>query len=517
MGTLILLALVFLGSLEVRAAVTTHFEDAGIVIDNGDGAKFTLAYPVFVNTAKAKLKIAEKTVTDKKATLKFEGGGQLDLEAGGDELVLKPIGAPAGTQFIYSSMRIDTGYAGGKWSMGGKQGDFPAEKAAQANLYQGNSNGIAVTNPAGRTTTLNLPENTYEQLQDGRQWNGNYFYWQFWALVLPSADRIVIKIGDHMIAPAVAKTSAPAPSEPKRSNDSGTEILKWKDGKKAAFMLAFDDSAPSQLKNVVPELEKRKIVGNFYLVTGNSLYANLKTKWEEAAKSPYVEVENHTFTHKGVLSVEELDEELAKCNEVLYKLHPERKLPRLLGFGQPGGVPWVVSKEDFQQELDKHHLANRPPFYGPPMHYKSAEDCVGAIDAALAKGEMGHLDFHGVGGDWLTTPVEWFTAILDKLEASRDQLWITDVVSWHKYVKERQAAEIKVFQSNKDGIRLELTATTDPALYDLPLTLSTKVPADWKNCLVVQAANKTTVAVQNGAVQYSALPGGGEISIRPQK
>ena len=53
--------------------------------------------------------------------------------------------------------------------------------------------------------------------------------------------------------------------------DTGTQILKWKDGKKAAFMLGFDDSAPSQLENVVPELERRKIIGNFYLVTGNKL------------------------------------------------------------------------------------------------------------------------------------------------------------------------------------------------------------------------------------------------------
>ena len=64
--------------------------------------------------------------------------------------------------------------------------------------------------------------------------------------------------------------------------DAGTQVLKWKDGKKAAFMLGFDDSAPSQLRNVVPELAKRKIVGNFYLVTGNSLYASLKRRWEDA-------------------------------------------------------------------------------------------------------------------------------------------------------------------------------------------------------------------------------------------
>ena len=108
--------------------------------------------------------------------------------------------------------------------------------------------------------------------------------------------------------------------------DQGTtEVLKWKDGKNAAFVLGFDDSAPSQLLNVVPELEKRKIVGTFFLVTGNKVWEGLHTKWEAAAKSPYVVVANHTFTHKGVLNAEELGPELQKCNEVLYALHPERK------------------------------------------------------------------------------------------------------------------------------------------------------------------------------------------------
>ena len=122
-----------------------------------------------------------------------------------------------------------------------------------------------------------------------------------------------------------------------------TQVTKWQDGKKAVFMLAFDDSAPSQLKNVIPELEKRKLIGTFYLVTGNSLFASLHLKWELASKSPSVEVANHTFTHRGVANAEELDQELAKCNEVLLKLHPERPQPRLIGYGQPGGVPWKVT------------------------------------------------------------------------------------------------------------------------------------------------------------------------------
>jgi hypothetical protein len=248
-------------------------------------------------------------------------------------------------------------------------------------------------------------------------------------------------------------------------------------------------------------------------VTGHSLWANTKAKWEEAAKSPYVAVANHTFTHKGVITPEELDEELAKCNEVLYQLHPERKQPYLLGFGKPGGVPWTVTKEQVEEALKKHHLCDRPPFWGPPMHYKSSEELVGAVDTALAKGEMGHADFHGVGGDWLVTPIEWFTALCDKLEASRDQVWVTDVVSWHQYVTERKTAVVKALPSDKTHLRLDLACEADPALYDLPLTLSTKVPADWKNCIVAQGATKTPAPVKDGAVQYSALPGGGEISI----
>lgn len=297
--------------------------------------------------------------------------------------------------------------------------------------------------------------------------------------------------------------------------DATTQVLKWKDGKRAVIMLGFDDSAPSQLKTVVPELEKRKIVGTFYLVTGNSLYANLKGKWEEAAKSPYVVVANHTFTHKGVKNADELEPELAKCNEVLYQLHPERKTPYLLGFGKPGGVPWQVTPEEQNAGLTKHDLVNRPPFAGPPINYKSAAETVAVVDAAIKKGEMAQLVFHGVGGDWLVTPVEWFTALLDKLEAEKDQVWVTDVVSWHQYLTERNTAEIKSLSSDKNSVSLELICKADSTLYNLPLTLSTKVPADWKNCAVTQGSNSNTVTVQGGVVQYAALPGGGAITLKP--
>lgn len=292
-----------------------------------------------------------------------------------------------------------------------------------------------------------------------------------------------------------------------------TKILKWKDGKDAVFLLSFDDSCPSHLKHVIPELEKRGMVGNFYINPGKGTYPGKKTEWEKAAKSPAVSLANHTFTHVGAVDEAQLDGELEKCNEVIKTLLSDRKWPRLIGFGKPGGVPWKVSDEQLGTLLAKHHLVDRPPFWGPPIHQKSAGECVATIDKALEKKEMGHLDMHGVGGDWLVTPLDWFTAILDKLEKEKERIWVTDVVSYSQYKTERETAEVKVLQTVPRGIRLSLTSQADPAWYDLPLTLETTVPPDWKQCVVKQGGKETAVEITGGKIRYAAIPGAEEIQL----
>lgn len=297
--------------------------------------------------------------------------------------------------------------------------------------------------------------------------------------------------------------------------DSKTIVLKWKDGKKAVFMLEFDDSAPSAIKNAMPELIKRKMVGTFYINPGNPPYKSLKGEWEKACLEEGIEYANHTFTHVGATSSAQLDDELNKCNEEIYKCYPNRKQPRLISFGQPGGVPWTISPAEKKELLAKYNLVERPAFFGYPFQIKTQEALLALVDKALASGEMGHHDFHGVGGDWLVTPMEMFTALLDKLEANRDQLWITDPVSWHKYQTERAGAEVKMIKADQNNIVILLSCAADPVLYDMPLTLSTQVPPGWKECEVVQGTTRTTVAATDNTILYSALPGKDEISIKP--
>ena len=56
---------------------------------------------------------------------------------------------------------------------------------------------------------------------------------------------------------AAAPKTAPKP-ELRLEKIADTQVLKWKDGKQAVFFLAFDDSCPSHLKNVIPEPRRKE-------------------------------------------------------------------------------------------------------------------------------------------------------------------------------------------------------------------------------------------------------------------
>ncbi len=319
----------------------------------------------------------------------------------------------------------------------------------------------------------------------------------------------------------VTPTRAPVREEPAPGPETGaTKIMKWKDGRQAVFMLEFDDSCETDIKNVIPELKKRGMVGTFYINPGNGPFKNKQGAWEKDVAAAGMEMGNHTFTHSHALNVADFESELTLCTDEINKCYPDRKQPRLISYGPPGGIPkekWLVSKDEVNASLAKLHLIERPSFYGPPIHMKGAAEVMKVVDFALSKGEMGHLDFHGVGGDWLVTPMDWFLPLLDKLDANRDLLWITDPISWHKYLTERKASEVKVLAADARQIRIQLASTTDPALYDSPLTLATRVPQDWKECQVTQGSSSSTAQAVSGIVRYSALPGTEPISLQPAK
>lgn len=297
-----------------------------------------------------------------------------------------------------------------------------------------------------------------------------------------------------------------------------TRVATWKDDKRAALILMFDDSCATHVKNVIPELVKRKMVGTFYLNPGSGQYAALKNDWEVVIPKLGMEYANHTFTHKGAKDAADLEDELVKCDDAIARTNGGKR-PALISFGIPGVKPgaWAVTDQELKDALAKNHLILRPDVNGrfAFIHLKSADALFGIAQKAIAAGSADCVAFHGVGGDWLTTDMPMFLGFLDKLETVRDQLWIAGHIAVHTYQTERESAKASVGQIGAKGIHVTLTTAADPTYYSAPLTLVTRVPAEWTHCSVTQGSSTATGTPSNGVVRYDAKPDGTPIILSP--
>ena len=181
---------------------------------------------------------------------------------------------------------------------------------------------------------------------------------------------------------------------------------------------------------------------------------------------------NHTSTHKGVNAPAELHGQAAAANEVIHALTPDQPWPRLVSFAIPGGVPWRVDATGLKEILSAYDLVERPGFQGPPWHYGKIEEAEAYVEKTLAQKTMGHIDFHGVGGDWHVTGLDYFERLLKKLDACRDRMWLCAAIDWHKYVTEAKYAQVKAVKKGEGvyAVSLDL-APLDARLYDHPLTV----------------------------------------------
>lgn len=313
---------------------------------------------------------------------------------------------------------------------------------------------------------------------------------------------------------ATVSVAAAAPSAA-----GSTRIACWRDDKVAAFLLMFDDGEPTHLDHAIPELKKRGLIGTFYLNPGATWYQARRKEWETDALAAGMVFANHTMLHHGAKDAAEAEAGIAPCNAYLLGILPDPDKPRLLSYCTPGGTEWKVPKEEMDRLMAKYHLVPRPKSDGrfAGVHLKTAAQLLQVVDQAATKtnGYDG-LFFHGVGGDWLSQPTEDFVAVLDRLVAVRERLWVTDPISLHQYETERQAARVTVVSREGRALRLRLEVAADPQFYNLPLTLITQVPEAWRVVQVRQQGRSTRAVASEGVIRYDATPNAGDLEIIPE-
>jgi hypothetical protein len=154
--------------------------DGGVAVNAGSFGEFTLSYPSLRRHGDKESKFIEKSVKGNRATLKYEGGSSIELSVAGDAVQLKFDKLPGDVEGIRMETYIDYNFSnGGKWKIDATEKEFPKEKPAKPFLYQGNAHALALTNFEGKTLTFTVPEHSWFQLQDNREWGWKIYCWWF--------------------------------------------------------------------------------------------------------------------------------------------------------------------------------------------------------------------------------------------------------------------------------------------------------------------------------------------------
>ncbi|OGV37448.1 MAG: hypothetical protein A2X48_18900 [Lentisphaerae bacterium GWF2_49_21] len=223
------------GMLSVQAsALDFKFSDKGIEINGGAMGNFELSYPkISLRGGGDKPKDPiEKKVNGGKAVLKYEGGIQADLEKSGDNLSIT-FSNPGDLEKYRMEMMIPFNFNdGGKWKVGDKEGEFPKEKPPKPQFYQGNANSVQITSDTGQVMSFKVPEYTYHQLQDNREWNWKIFVWIMFANFN----------NDNPKSEFTIKGGAAAPSIPGQKDTSILKVDKFGQ----AFKKDFPDKVKSE-------------------------------------------------------------------------------------------------------------------------------------------------------------------------------------------------------------------------------------------------------------------------------
>ncbi len=234
--------------------------------------------------------------------------------------------------------------------------------------------------------------------------------------------------------------------------------ITWPHHKKAVIILTYDDALKSQLDIAIPQLDSMGFKGTFFLI-GDALNSLNIPRWCQAAKKGH-ELANHTLYHPCASLTD---------NPVGSQKYTPNTIVREIGvmdnflFTMDGRTAHAyaypctetaVGGKDYVDTLkywgyakyariggdkdavitDFQHL--NPlliPSYGLEGH-NTGEQLIAYVDNVLKKGGMGVFMFHGIGGDYITTPADSHRQLLEYLKKHEKDIWVATMSEAMNYV-----------------------------------------------------------------------------------
>jgi len=142
------------------------------------------------------------------------------------------------------------------------------------------------------------------------------------------------------------------------------------------------------------------------------------------------------------------------------------------------------------------------------------------IDQTAEKGNIWLvLVFHGVDGvGWKPLTGAELKNYFEYLNSKNQSLWVATFQDVAKYIRERTHAAVATYVESK-AISIVLRSDLTELGYDLPLTLKTYVPEEWKTVEVRQGTQVKRVVVVRGKdatyIVYQAMPNSEVVTLSP--
>ncbi len=303
------------------------------------------------------------------------------------------------------------------------------------------------------------------------------------------------------------------------------QVMEFKDGKLGAFSMQFDDSMETQAEFAIPEMNRRGLVGTFFVNPGTGRYQRTRETWEVVCPKFGHELANHTMRHEGAEDYAEADHEIGECARLIWKLYPNES--KLRPFLRGGGTTWGTSREEMRELMDKYYLFRAPRRTGLSDERGTGQDPSVFARQAVEEREWVLVGFHGVGGQWISVCEEGFIKLLDYLVANRDRLWTATTGDIYRYREEYGALSgVPLTDATETGFKVALECDESKVktygrplteLYDEPLTVRVRVPKSWTRFRLTQGdrtEEREVIEVEGEpCAQFDARPNVGPASV----
>lgn len=301
-------------------------------------------------------------------------------------------------------------------------------------------------------------------------------------------------------------------------------ICTWMGDKKAAYTIGFDDARESHYLVSAPEINKRHMVGTFYINTRT--LQNWQT-WRSLHEEGH-EIASHTWSHYNCTELSEDDLHWELFNAKLSILHNIPAMKEVPSFSYPFGL----YNEEIKKIVALYHVSARAgsglngsdlsddalmavkgiSVY-PPYGLRAIND---SLTKVIKKEGWMLAYFHSVSRDVpkddYTISLESFLQYLDNIELCRDSLWIATQGQVVSYMKTRQntVLDARIVQNKFIEVSMRMKVELHESLRS-KISFAINLPQEWTmHTLLIKKSDRNdfdVIEYDYGEFVYDIEPG----------